>query len=62
MTRKDYETIAAAIRKVNEQQKQYETQFVTLPAIRETAEAIADELGYENPRFDRQKFLAACTA
>lgn len=62
MTRKDYETIAAAIRKVNQQQKQSETQFVTLPAIRETAEAIAAELECGNPKFDRRKFLAACTA
>lgn len=60
MTRKDYKLIADAIRKatpvaLNEKE---------LPLLRQahanTALRIADALGAENARFDREKFLLAC--
>lgn len=62
MSRKDYVAIAAAIRNTYDS---YNTEewaddgWSERTAIRLVAEAIADELAYDNPSFDRQRFLAA---
>jgi hypothetical protein len=31
-----------------------------MKALRETAEGLATQFAYDNPRFDRDKFLTAC--
>jgi hypothetical protein len=61
MTRKDYVLIAAALR---------DTLLIDCPtqeylmgakaAARSAAFRIADALGRDNPRFDRERFLTAC--
>lgn len=56
MTRKDYELIAAAIKATKppshhqaaDQQHEW------------TASTLADALGRDNPRFDRERFIKAC--
>lgn len=53
MTRKDYELIAAAIKtQVAGHERDLATKVV--------AEAIAQALQRDNPRFDRARFLKAC--
>jgi hypothetical protein len=58
MTKKDYELIARVLR---------ETSVLCLGgsykdarAIQAYAEAFADEFALTNPRFNRERFLAAC--
>lgn len=51
MTKKDYESLAAAIRESEA------TNEAKLPVIRE----IASRLASENPRFNEARFIAACT-
>lgn len=53
MTRKDYELIAAAIRRASDAPGYAErNKFVSME--------LADALYRDNPRFDRSRFLAAC--
>jgi hypothetical protein len=57
MTRKDSEMIAAAIRKVSEEGGEWEERVYLI--CEEVAEAIADALETDNPRFNRDMFLRA---
>lgn len=63
MSRKDYELIAAVF---DERAEQYRKHYknpahhVALAALLDTARHLANELHTDNPRFDREKFLAAC--
>ncbi len=50
MTRKDYELIARLIR----------GDGLNALSREDLAEAFADELAHTNPRFDRERFIAAC--
>lgn len=57
MTKKDYELLAKAIAET------VEHDYVTKAHPKHiylTARYIADSLAMDNPRFDRQRFLAAC--
>lgn len=67
MTRKDYELIAAAIRRSStyfqssmffpvSEKEQTERRAM----LRHVTESIADRLADENPRFDRARFIDAC--
>jgi len=62
MTRKDYELIAKAIKDVGlwyhvgEGERQHGAGVVLFSLAME----LARELGADNPRFDKQRFLAAC--
>ena len=60
MTRKDYVLLARAIRDSLIQTTKWEWQdrYATQHAV--TVERLADVLMQENPRFDRQRFVAAC--
>jgi hypothetical protein len=64
MSRKDYELIAHRIRMgrndvlIIEPAGDY--RHGLLVAYKRMACDLADDLGRENPRFDRKKFLAAC--
>lgn len=65
MTRKDYETIAAAIRSIHKDAAEFyadddDRQFVAINAINATAESLSEALAKENPRFDQDKFMNAC--
>ena len=55
MSRKDYVTIAAAIAKARSEFVSDEYKAATIL----TAQYIADALAADNPRFDRERFLAA---
>ena len=61
MTRKDYKLIAASIRASAQNIKEWETSGV----VRETVEHVCDNLAMalqsDNPRFDRARFVNACT-
>ncbi len=54
MTRKDYELIAAAVRRV------IICTRAEADIIDEAAYELACALGADNPRFDRERFLFAC--
>lgn len=54
MTRKDYIAIAKTISSLDEIVDDY--------ALEAIAEAFADSLAVENPRFDRKRFIVASTA
>lgn len=56
MSRKDYVLIARAIREVFDA---YLADPHCRGAVRDTAHAVADELGQDNPSFDRLRFLEA---
>lgn len=65
MTRKDYETIAAAIRSIHKDAAEFyadddDRQYVAINAINKTAQRLSDAMATENARFDRFKFLKAC--
>ena len=63
MTRKDYETIAAAIKAAAQNiDPDYSRETVNnmLHGVIMSAHALADALAQENPRFDRARFLKAC--
>jgi hypothetical protein len=49
MTRKDFELIAQVLSEVSD-----------LPYRQQIAKNFADKLANTNPRFDRERFLAAC--
>lgn len=62
MTRKDYIIIAAVFKA-----RMDALQMSTVPGrlqrmleVRVTAEAMADQLKYDNSRFDHDRFLTAC--
>ena len=55
MSRKDYEAIAAAIRRTVES----DGRPIAIIALTTAAERIADVLAADNSRFDRTQFLAA---
>lgn len=65
MTRKDYELIAAAVRNaykgVNPFTDTPDTRQQIKDGICRASMAIADRLAEDNPRFDRERFLDACT-
>jgi len=54
MTRKDYILIAAALKAAYD-----ETYHTVHAGIDAAAVALADALGRDNPRFDRERFLKA---
>lgn len=61
MTRKDYELIAAAIKRQMETlDPGTNSDAVALVALDELARDLAGELQATNPRFDPARFLAAC--
>jgi len=62
MTRKDYILIAAAIANTREHYAKYQAHdpVAADKAIRAVARSLAAALQIENPRFDRETFLAAC--
>lgn len=63
MTRKDYVLIAGAIKEVYDYQKDSDgkgSKALKQGAIKVVAETLADELGRDNFRFDRNRFLEAC--
>lgn len=59
MTKKDYKLIALAVRiprpVVVTTTSERDNHIIT-----DVARSLANELAYENPKFDRTKFLAAC--
>ena len=59
MTRKDYELIARALNRANENWQGFEEENpqVVITAI---CAYLAKELVQDNPRFDRTRFLSAC--
>lgn len=59
MTRKDYVRIAAALTKVRSGYRP-NCRGNLFRALNDTARELADELAADNPRFDRERFLAAC--
>lgn len=61
MTRKDYEAIAAEIRKViTHSVFGYPKNSEAFGAQREIVSAVADAMARDNARFNRDRFLAAC--
>ena len=60
MTRKDYVRIAEAIFEVRFAIAQHGGNMDAVSGVRATAEAIADVLQADNPRFNRWRFLLAC--
>lgn len=61
MTRKDYETIAAALRAARPEADTSDTyQYGMLVSWNVAVESLAYELARDNPRFDPVRFRAAC--
>lgn len=62
MTRKDYELIAAAIKEAKPLLPPVADYAETTRQLgwQTTAHAVAEALARDNPRFDRERFLAAC--
>lgn len=60
MTRKDYITIAAAIAQARQATEINRKSKDGVSAIRLTAIGMASHLLQDNPRFDRDRFMAAC--
>jgi len=59
MTRKDYITIATALKQALKTEIEvHGVSGQTAGGVRLAASAVATYLGYDNPRFDRQYFLA----
>ena len=59
MTKKDYELIAGAIKSEYDGMQRLDRIYVR-EGVFHAARAIAYALASDNPRFDRDKFLAAC--
>jgi len=57
MTKKDYEKIAKVI---HGQKVRYMFDAQSQAVVYDLAEAIANSLAQDNPRFDRERFLKAC--
>ena len=63
MTKKHYELIASNIREVYEYQKDNDgrgSKAIKQGAIRVVADSLADSFAFDNPRFNRERFLTAC--
>ena len=64
MTKKDYELIAAAIKRTVDEARAYEHPAyglsIRLSALEDLANDLAGELTKTNPRFDQRRFLVAC--
>ncbi|AMD58903.1 hypothetical protein V6R85_02545 [Agrobacterium sp. CCNWLW32] len=60
MTRKDYETIAAAIRRSRAKDREGIVRVIAGNMLDDLAEDLAGELAADNPRFDTARFLKAC--
>ena len=58
MTRKDFERIAKII---NDQAKDVTTGISDRVLLNELANKFADNFKAENPRFDRDRFMRACS-
>jgi hypothetical protein len=64
MTRKDYENIAKALREYQSDvmaECQDDTKRARIDTLGDVADILADIFGEDNPRFSRQRFLAAST-
>jgi hypothetical protein len=64
MTRKDYQAVADAIAKVRNDRKAPNGGLLPLEVrhtIEEIEDAIADVFARDNDRFDRDRFIQACT-
>ena len=59
MTRKDYVLIAAAIREARSEEFRDGT-YEGLQGVSRVAEIVGRKLESDNPRFDRERFIAAC--
>lgn len=59
MTRKDYELIAKAIKRANENWEGFEEEYPAV-VIAGISAMLATQLEQDNPRFDRARFLTAC--
>ena len=59
MTRKDYELLAESIR-LTRNKADWQGQTIDESTLSAVANTMAQLLEYENPRFDRGRFLAAC--
>jgi hypothetical protein len=59
MTRKDYELLAEAIR-LTRNKADFQGFTVEESTLSAVANSMAQLLEYENPRFDRKRFLEAC--
>ena len=57
MTRRDYLAMAAAI---NEDRARFDEDGACRFGVESAAKALAEVLAANNPRFDRERFLAAC--
>lgn len=57
MTRKDFEQLAAGLRRAR---LAFNTEPTVWVAIGHTVECVADVLEADNPRFDRARFEKAC--
>ena len=55
MTKRDYETVAAVLKQIQE-----DAPIQKITVLREVAEEVADAFYDQNPRFDRDRFLKAC--
>lgn len=61
MTRKDYEAIASAMRKVRKDWNFYHGMPRDMKdLLEELDDALADVFARDNDRFDRSRFLSAC--
>lgn len=63
MSRKDYELIAEAISITRDNIRHNQMparQSASLYGADETSRTLADSIALKNPRFNRQRFLAAC--
>lgn len=59
MTRKDYVLLAAALREARVEVTSNEL-YTVFKGWKRAVDALADALAKDNPRFDRDRFLAAC--
>lgn len=59
MTRKDYELLAEAIR-LTRSKAEWRGISLDQDTLTAAAESMAQLLEYDNPRFDRARFLTAC--
>jgi hypothetical protein len=60
MTRKHFEAVAKVIAEVYQNETGPGSLAADAVAVRKVAEGLAFEFGWLNPRFDSDRFLAAC--